>query len=234
MNNKVVAIVLAAGQGKRMHSEVAKQYLKIKEKPILFYTLRAFEKSNVDEIVLVTGKGEEEYCRESIVRQYGFTKVSAIVCGGKERYDSVFEGLKVCKDTAYVLIHDGARPCISPAIINHTIEQVFMHKACIVAVPVKDTIKRVDQNGVVQDTIHRDELRIVQTPQAFDYNIIRNSYEVLMQQEHTHITDDAMVVETVSDIKVHVVEGSYMNIKVTTPEDLHIIKEYLNTIDLYE
>ncbi len=234
MKNKVVAIVLAAGQGKRMNSQVAKQYLHIKGKPLLYYTLQAFEHSDVDEIILVTGKGEEQYCREQIIDYYSITKVKAIIPGGAERYDSVYQGLKACQETAFVLIHDGARPCITPQIINRTIEDVIKYEACIVAVPVKDTIKKIDENGFVNETLERNSLLIVQTPQAFSYSLISNAYDSIMHQEHQNITDDAMVVEAVTDTSIHVVEGSYCNIKVTTPEDLVVAERFLTKIERYE
>lgn len=234
MKNKVVAIILAAGQGKRMNSQVAKQYLQINNKPLLYYTLAAFEKSKVEEIILVTGKDEEQYCKEQIVDQYGFTKVKNIVAGGQERYDSVYHGLHACKETGYVLIHDGARPCITPEIINRTIQEVWKHQACIVAVPVKDTIKQVNEDEVVKETFDRNTLRIVQTPQAFSYELLLQAYDKIMQQEHTNVTDDAMVVETMTHIPIHVVEGSYSNIKVTTPEDLLIAERFLSLIEYYD
>lgn len=227
MENKIVAIVLAAGQGKRMNSQVAKQYLEIREKPLLYYTLMAFQQSKVEEIVLVTGKGEEQYCLENIICPYGITKVHAVVTGGDERYDSVYEGLKRCRGAEYVLIHDGARPCISSTIIDNTISAVQIYNACIVAVPVKDTIKTVGQDGIVQETLPRDVLQIVQTPQAFSYPLIRDAYDRLMLQEHNSITDDAMVVEKMTQVPIHVVEGSYANIKVTTPEDLPLAESFL-------
>ncbi len=231
MRGKVVAIVLAAGQGKRMNSQVAKQYLEINDKPLLYYTLTAFDKSNVNEILLVTGRGEEEYCKKQIVERYGITKVKAIVSGGKERYDSVYQGLKECIGADYVLIHDGARPLITPEVINRTIESVTQYQACIVAMPVKDTIKKIDVNGVVDETLDRNTLWMVQTPQAFSYSLVRKAYEDIMQQEHSHITDDAMVVEAMTDVPIHVVEGSYTNIKVTTPEDLCVAERFLTLID---
>ena len=143
---KVTAIVLAAGSGKRMNSKVHKQYLLMNGKPVLYYSLKAFEESNVDKIVLVVGAGEIEYCKKEIVERYGFVKVCAIVEGGKERYHSVYEGLKAAGETDYVLIHDGARPFLTQDIIERTITMVAQCKACVVGMPVKDTIKIVDKD----------------------------------------------------------------------------------------
>ena len=126
MNKKITAIVLAAGKGSRMQSKVPKQYLPILEKPVLFYSLQAFEQSIVDEIVLVTGKEEQEYCKKEIVEKYGFQKVVHIVEGGAERYHSVYQGLLAVKDADYVLIHDGARPLITIDIIHNADENAFV------------------------------------------------------------------------------------------------------------
>ena len=220
---KNVAIVLAAGQGKRMNSKVQKQYLLLKGKPILYYTLNAFEKSPlISEIVLVTGKDEIEYCQKEIVEKYGFEKVRKITAGGKERYYSVYEGIKVIEDADYVLIHDGARPFVDEVIIERVCENVQEYKACVVGMPVKDTIKIADEEGFAAQTPDRRKVWQVQTPQTFEYELIRTAYEKLLAEEPEGITDDAMVVETMTEHKVKLVEGSYRNIKITTPEDLDI------------
>ena len=224
---KTTAIVLAAGSGKRMNSKVHKQYLLIEEKPVLYYSLKAFEDSQVDEIVLVVGAGEVEYCKKDIVAQYGFQKVRAVVEGGKERYHSVFEGLKAVGETDYVLIHDGARPFLTQAIIEHTIKAVCQYQACVVGMPVKDTIKIVDENNCAKETPNRSNVWIVQTPQAFSYSLIYDAYERMLAEEDSTITDDAMVVERMTERKVKLIEGSYQNIKITTPEDLLIADAYL-------
>lgn len=227
MKKRAVAIVLAAGQGKRMQSEIAKQYLLIHEKPILYHTLRAFEESNVEKVILVVGAGEEEFCKKEIVERYGFEKVSHIVPGGKERYDSVYEGLKKVSNAKYVLIHDGARPCITKSTINTTVEEVAKLQACVVGVPVKDTIKVVDQEGRIQDTPNRSTLWITQTPQAFSFSMVYDAYTKLYENGVTNATDDAMVVETMLKETVHMIMGSYCNIKVTTPEDMLIAEQFI-------
>ena len=224
---KTTAIVLAAGSGKRMNSKVHKQYLLIKDKPVLYYSLKAFEDSQVDEIVLVVGAGEVEYCKKDIVEQYGFQKVCAVVEGGKERYHSVFEGLKAAGKTDYVLIHDGARPFLTQAIIERTISAVCQYQACVVGMPVKDTIKIIDENNCAKETPNRSSVWMVQTPQAFSYELIYDAYERMLAEEDSAITDDAMVVERMTDRKVKLIEGSYQNIKITTPEDLVIAEAYL-------
>lgn len=233
MGEKNVAIILAAGQGKRMNSSVQKQYLLIQNKPVLYYSLEVFEKSFIDEIVLVVGVGEKEYCQHEIVQKYGFKKVCHIVEGGQERYHSVFHGLQVIDDCDYVFIHDGARPFVSSVMLNRTLKEVRSKKACVAGMPVKDTIKIADANGFVKETPRRDRLWMVQTPQVFSFPLIRTAYRKLMEQEMeliengVQITDDAMVAETFMDVKVALVEGSYQNIKITTPEDLGVAELFL-------
>ena len=224
---KYTAIVLSAGKGSRMGSSVHKQYLLLCGRPVIYYTLKAFEESPVDEIVLVTGEGEEEYCRKEIVEKYKLHKVTKIVKGGKERYHSVFQGLSACEHTDYVLIHDGARPFIGQEVIRHIMDEVQKKHACIAAVPVKDTIKKVDENGKVEDTPPRKSLYTVQTPQAFSYSLIYDSYQKMIADGREDVTDDAMVVEQETGTKILLVEGSYQNIKITTPEDLAIAEAFL-------
>lgn len=231
---KTTAIVLAAGQGKRMGSDVAKQFLLLDGKPVLYYSLKNFEESLVDDVILVTGDGMQDYCRENIVKKYGFQKVRSIVTGGKERYHSVAYGLRAVEsDCDYVLIHDGARPFANPSIIERGMEAVAKYGACVVGMPVKDTIKISDENGFCESTPNRNRVWLIQTPQIFSYPLIHGAYEKLLQEEKrllekgVAITDDAMVAELFTDHKVKFVEGSYQNIKLTTPEDLEIAEVFL-------
>lgn len=224
---KYTAIVLSGGKGSRMNSEIHKQYLLLQGKPVITYALEAFEKSPVDEIVLVTGAGEEEYCRKMIVEEYHLKKVVKIVPGGKERYHSVYAGLKAADGSDYVLIHDGARPFVTDEIIRRAMEEVQKSRACVVGMPVKDTIKIVDAAAHVTDTPERKNVWMVQTPQVFEYPLIREAYEELLQQEHITATDDAMAVERMCHIPIKMLEGSYANIKITTPEDMVIAEALL-------
>lgn len=230
---KVIAIVLAAGKGSRMKSDVHKQYLLIKERPVLYYSLKVFEESFVDEIVLVTGADEISYCKQEIVDKYGFTKVAKIVAGGKERYHSVFAGLQAAEDCDYVFIHDGARPFVTYEILKRAYDMVKKEHACVVGMPVKDTIKIADTQGYAIDTPKRDLVWMVQTPQVFAYSLIKGAYTAFLNREQElaaqglKMTDDAMVVESFTDTKIHLVEGSYENIKITTPEDLKIAEALL-------
>ncbi len=197
-----------------------KQYIILKDKPIVAHTIKTFEESNlIDEIILVVGKGEVKKAKEDIIEKYNFKKVTNVIEGGKERYDSVFNGLKATnKECNIVLIHDGARPFVTEDIIKDGIESVTETKATITAVPVKDTIKTINTNNEVESTPARNTLWSVQTPQFFEYALLINAYENF-QHSSMEITDDAMLVENLGHI-VKVINGSYENIKITTPEDL--------------
>lgn len=222
--DKIVAIVLAAGSGKRMNTDKKKQYLNVLGKPLIYYSLLAFEESSVDEIILVTAQEDIEYCKTQIVRRYNFNKVTDIISGGQERYHSVYEGLKHIRACDYVLIHDGARPLITKTIIAETIKAVKINKACVVGMPVKDTIKITDENQISVETPVRDRLWMIQTPQAFSFYLIYDAYCKLMMKkaDQYQITDDAMVVERMTNYPVKLIKGNYKNIKITTPEDLLI------------
>lgn len=229
---KYTAIVLSAGSGRRMHSEIPKQYMDLCGYPVLCYSLKAFEESSVDEIVLVTGASDIEFCRKEIVEEYGFSKVAAIVAGGSERYLSVYEGLKAASDADYVLIHDGARPLIDEDLIRRSMEAVVRAKACVPGVPVKDTIKVADCDGYAAATPNRSSLWAVQTPQSFSVELLKQSYQRLFEVEEQGIelpavTDDAMLVEQMTGHKVKIIDGNYANIKITTPEDLLMAKCFL-------
>ena len=230
---KTAAIVLAAGQGKRMQSAVAKQFLLLDGEPVICHALRAFERSQVEQIVLVTGVDEIEYCRTEIVEKYGFHKVKQIVAGGKERYHSVYEGLRaldgVLPEDGIVLIHDGARPLVTEEIICRTIDAAAEYGACVAAMPVKDTIKVADREQFAETTPDRSTLWQIQTPQTFRYGLVYGAYQKLLSDERYQkgITDDAMVVETMCSGRVKLIEGSYENMKVTTPEDMIIAETFL-------
>lgn len=220
---KNTAIVLAGGRGSRMKSETPKQYLLIDGKPVLYYSLNVFQKcSRIDEIILVCGRDDIEKCQRDIVDYYGFSKVRRVVPGGQERYHSVYEGLKAAEECGYILIHDGARPFIDEAMLNRILDELPVCRACVVAVPVKDTIKLSNDKGYVEQTLPREKLWSVQTPQSFEYQLIRQAYDELARRrvQEIKITDDAMVLEYISGIPVKLIEGSYENMKITTPEDL--------------
>lgn len=231
--NKIAAICLAAGQGKRMGGRIQKQYLMLGKRPVLFYALNTLQKSRVDEIILVVGEGEETYCQKEIVEAYDLSKVKKIVSGGKERFHSVFHGLCALAQCDYVLIHDGARPFLTTAILERCIKGMIEMDACVAGMPAKDTIKLADNDLNIETTLDRRRVWTIQTPQAFRFPLIREAYQRLMEAEKrgdevvSAVTDDAMVVEYFMHKKVHLIEGSYENIKITTPEDMEIAKVFL-------
>lgn len=225
---KCTAIVLAAGQGKRMGTKVQKQYLELAGKPILYYSLAIFESSElIDEVILVVGENQKDYCEKEIVLKYGFQKVRKIVEGGRERYHSVWNGLQEIGGEGYVFIHDGARPFISEEILQRAYQNVERYKACVVGMPVKDTIKSVNEEAFVETTPNRDTLWMVQTPQVFENNLIKEAYAKLMSEKDIQVTDDAMVAEQMLHLKPKMVRGTYENIKITTPEDLEVASVFV-------
>ena len=232
------AIVLASGKGKRMNTDMPKQFMNINGYPMLYYSLKAFEDSLVDSIVLVTSADDIGYCKKEIVDSYNLTKVHAIVEGGVERYHSTAAGLKVCnEETDYVMIHDCARPCLTPDIISSSMESVIANGACTVAVKVTDTICKTSDGGVIIEIPNRNYLWSVQTPQSFVFEEIKRAHEVLADtepkmtiEEKTSITDDVWVWKKFITKDVWIVEGSYENVKVTNPADVSKVEEYLNHI----
>ena len=226
---KCTAIVLAAGRGRRMNSSIQKQFLELQGKPVVYYSLDCFQNSPlIEKIVLVTGKDSLSYCKKEIVDRYHFTKVTEIVPGGKERYDSVYAGLLACENTDFVFIHDGARPFITEEILQRGFQGVKKTGACVVGMPSKDTVKIADHRNCIQETPDRSKIWTIQTPQIFSYTIIRSAYESIRKKDMSNITDDAMVAEQESDVQIQLTEGSYRNINITTPEDLLIAEAFLN------
>ncbi|MCD2493731.1 2-C-methyl-D-erythritol 4-phosphate cytidylyltransferase [Lacrimispora sp. NSJ-141] len=225
---KVTAIILAAGQGKRMGTDVPKQYLKIRGHEVLYYSLKAFEESCVDEIILVAGEQDMEYCQRQIVERYGFRKVAKIIPGGQERYDSVYAGLLAADDCSYVLIHDGARPMVTPEIISRVLDGAMTYDSCTTGMPVKDTIKIADEDGMAVDTPERGSLWTIHTPQGFSYPVILEAHRRFRQGSYRiPVTDDTMLAEIFLRKRAKLVEGDYRNIKVTTPEDIAAAEAFL-------
>lgn len=214
----VSVIVLAGGKGKRMGSAISKQYIDLNGRPVLYYTLKKFINNKfIDKIILVIPEDEVEYCRKEVLEKYDLT-VDELVFGGKERQDSVYNGLKKAKGSDIVLIHDGARPFISDNIINQGIKYAGIYKAAAPGVMPKDTIKVKDDGSFSVDTPTRSSLVAVQTPQVFNYDMICECHKKVKEQ-NIQVTDDTMVVEMFGH-KVYLYEGEYTNIKITTPEDL--------------
>lgn len=242
MKKRCTAVVLAAGNGSRMKSGVAKQYMLLGEKPLIWYSLHAVEASSViDDCVLVSGAEDVSYVQEEIVGRYGFHKVNTVVAGGKERYDSVYQALRVIGSSdmrvqnrdGYIFIHDGARPFLTEEILRRNLAAVEKFRACVTGMPVKDTIKIADGNGYAAQTPDRNLLWQIQTPQVFESVLIIEAYERMMQEKErlgvlkAGITDDAMVVENYMNVPVKLVHGSYENIKITTPEDMAAAEAFL-------
>ena len=225
-----------------MKSDVAKQYMSLCGKPLIWYALHSIEESSViDDCILVTGAEDISYVKEEIVKRYGFGKVDIVVAGGTERYDSVYHALRMIADKkmktpnedGYVFIHDGARPFLTEEILQRCCEEVKLSGACVAGMPVKDTIKIADREGFAAETPDRNLVWQIQTPQVFDTSLIIEAYDKLMREkdklsvEGIKITDDAMVVETFIHTPVKLVEGSYTNIKITTPEDMAAAEAFL-------
>ncbi len=240
---RCTAILLAAGSGKRMQSDVAKQFMMLNGKPLIWYALHAIEQSSIiEDCILVTGAEDIAYVQQEIVERYHFCKAGMIVAGGEERYDSVYNALRVIADEdrmapnrdGYVFIHDGARPFLTEDMIKRCYQAVRETHACIVGMPVKDTIKLADADGYAASTPDRSMVWQIQTPQVFDAGLIIDAYSRLMMQKKElaaqgiKITDDAMVVETLLRHPVKLVKGSYENIKITTPEDLYVAEAFLS------
>lgn len=223
------ALIPAAGMGKRMGASINKQYLQLDGLPIVARTIAVFEQSPlIEAIYLVIPTEEIPYCREHVVDACGFSKVRAIIPGGRERQNSVMNGLKAMRpdlaDEDVVLIHDGVRPLINPALLVESIACARLHDGAVVAVPTKDTIKTV-RNGMIIDTPDRETLWQAQTPQTFRFGIIFEAHRSA-EQDGCCGTDDASLVER-SGGSVRIVRGDYRNIKITTPEDLVLAEAFL-------
>lgn len=224
---KIAALIPAAGQGKRMGSQLNKQFLSLAGLPILLHTLKIFQAcERISEIVIVGGLEEVEYIKNEIVDKHQLSKVIQVVAGGAQRQHSVYNGLRVLSaDVEYVAIHDGARPLLTPDTLDQVLAAAMKSQATIVAVPVKDTIKIVDQHQTVQQTPDRATLWSVQTPQVFSKELVRKAY-IQAQIDNYLGTDDASLVERLG-WPVEVIMGSYENLKITTPEDLEVAENIL-------
>lgn len=221
----ISAIILAGGKGKRMGANISKQYIELKGKPILYYTIKRFSESkDIDRIILVLPKDEIDYCKEEVLDKYSL-KVDLIVEGGKERQDSVINALDKLVDDEIVLIHDGARPFVSQRIIDEGIKYARLYGAAAPGVMPKDTIKIKDDNSFSLSTPDRNTLVAIQTPQVFKLNIIKDCHK-RVKEENIKVTDDTMVVEEYGN-EVYLYEGDYTNIKVTTPEDLILAEKLI-------
>lgn len=222
---KTVAIIPAAGSGIRMQSDRAKQFLNIEKRPLLAVTLAPFQDCReVEAIVLVVPSDDVKYCREEIVRRFGFTKVQKVIAGGERRQDSVRFGLEATEGKYdIVLIHDGVRPVIEKGLLRTVIKAAMTHRAVITALPAKETVKEVNDRHEVVKTYDRERVWMVQTPQAFHHQDILKAHRQAIEEGWEEATDDARLMEKLG-IPVKVVEGSERNIKVTTSYDLELAR----------
>jgi 2-C-methyl-D-erythritol 4-phosphate cytidylyltransferase len=224
---KATAIIVAAGLGKRLGGAIPKQFQNLLGQPLLAHTLSPFEVvQEISEVIVLLPGGWEEHCRREIVEKYGFKKVSKMVSGGKERQDSVYQGLKqVSAQSDLVLVHDGVRPLVTRAMIEASLDVASTYGAAIVAVPLTDTIQRVGSGHIIKETLNREGLWLAQTPQTFRREILLKAFEAAFNDGFCG-TDDASVVER-AGFEVRVVPGAASNIKVTTPEDLRLAEMLL-------
>lgn len=230
---KNYGIVLAGGKGNRMNSQVPKQYMTIHHRPVLFYSLMAMEESPyIDEVIIVASKDSVTFCQEEIVKKYNLSKVTLVVEGGAERWESVYNGLLHTDGEGFVYIHDGARPGITPILLERLYNEVQIHHAVVAAVPSKDTVKITDGSGIAVSTPDRSLVWNIQTPQVFRTLDIKRAYSLLMEDKNPPtVTDDSMVAEYYLDAKIRLVMGDYGNLKITTNEDFLMVKNILKKSD---
>jgi len=225
----VYAVIVAAGKGVRMNCSTRKQYLELEGVPLLSLTLKAFDKcSSIDEIILVVPAGDIGFCIEKIINPAGIQKKVTTVAGGLKRQDSVYNGLLAVEEKkSTVVIHDGVRPFVNPSSIEECIREAVLHGACILGLPASDTLKLADGSGYIEKTLERDSVWLAQTPQAFDYSLIKKAHDSA-RKEGFRGTDDASLVERIGE-KVRIIRGNINNIKITTPEDLAIARSILGS-----
>jgi len=224
---KNIALIPAAGSGSRMGSAVKKPYLLLANRPLLYHTLAAFDSApSIDRIIIAVAPGEEAGCETEVVRKFPFKKKIAIIAGGERRQESVGRLLEqVPQDTSLVLIHDGARPLITVDLIERAIAETRTWQATVVAVPVKDTIQATDEAGFVQETLSRNLLWSIQTPQTFALQLIREAHQKALKDGFIGTDEGSLVTRLGRPVKI--IMGAYDNIKVTTPEDLIVAEALL-------
>jgi 2-C-methyl-D-erythritol 4-phosphate cytidylyltransferase len=231
---KTVAIIPSAGAGVRMGTGAVKQFMDLEGRPLLAATLQNFEQcSLVENIILVVPRDSVSYCKEEIVNRYRLIKVGQVIRGGKRRQDSVRLGLEaVQRPCELVLIHDGVRPFAPPEFITRIITAAAGNRAVVPGLPVKETVKEVRPDGLVEGTLDRRNFRLVQTPQAFRYEDILSAHRRAADENWEELTDDALFLERMG-IPITVVEGLEENIKITTPHDLELARFILRRKNLH-
>lgn len=228
MVNNLRVVIAAAGTGSRMKSKINKQYMLLKERPILTYSLDIFEQYQaVDEIIIVAHPRETEYCEKEIVKKFGYHKVKKVIPGGEQRQDSVWAGLlELGEDTDYVAVHDGARPLLTSNLLSELLKTAQEWGAAIPGIYARDTLKMVDRDGFVGNTLDRSSTVFIQTPQVFRYSELYQAYEMALEEDFKSTDDAALFEKYIGRVKV--VPGNYNNLKITTPEDLIIAQSLLN------
>ena len=226
--SKVYAIIVAAGQGLRMKETEKKQYLSIAGLPVVVHTLRVFDTCKaIDEIVLVVPEKDLDFCHEEIIRPSRFGKEINLVAGGPKRQDSVYNGIQaVDSDNSIIIIHDGVRPLVTADQLDACISGARKYGACILGLPVFDTLKRVNTSGTIEETLERDTIWLAQTPQAFRHHLILKAH-LHARQHGISATDDASLLEQIG-AEVKIIEGSRRNLKITNPDDLKLASILLN------
>ncbi|MCU0422114.1 MAG: 2-C-methyl-D-erythritol 4-phosphate cytidylyltransferase [Bacteroidia bacterium] len=214
------AIIVAGGSGIRMGTEIPKQFLLINNLPVLMHTINKFNDSNA-KIILVLPIQHFDYWN-NLCTTYQFTVPHTLVAGGKERYESVNNGLKQITQEGVVAIHDGVRPCVSTELIERCFNEAEQYNNAVAAVKPKDSIRMKQPEGSI--SVNRDDYYLVQTPQVFQLNLLKNAYDRL---SGSHFTDDASVFES-AGYQIHLTTGDYKNIKITTPDDLILASAFMN------
>ncbi len=224
---KTSAIITAAGYGHRMGKGKKKQFLILGEVPLIVHTLRTFQTSAlINEIILVVPDDGINFCKKDVVSNYNFSKVKKIVSGGEKRQESVFNGLQnVSQEVDIVAVHDGVRPFLSQSTLETSIKEAKEKGAVVVAIPEKDTLKKISDQGVICEGLSRDSIWRIQTPQVFKKEILISAFENA-RKDNFYGTDESTLVTRLG-IPVYLVNGSELNIKITTPEDIVLGKSIL-------
>lgn len=224
---KTTAVILAGGKGTRIGDKCPKQFICVKDKPVIYYTITAFENNNnISDIIIVSNAEYMEECRKIVINNK-FHKISNIIEGGKERFDSTLAALKIITDNRNILIHDAARPIVSQEIINNVIAALETYNAVNLGVEMTDTIIKTSVNNRYQ-LIDRKDIWTIQTPQGFKSDILKKAYEIGLKDPNFMATDDCGVVMNYKpDEKIHLIKGEKSNIKITYPEDLKLMEKLI-------
>ncbi len=230
MSNQVIAVIPAAGSGTRMGSARSKQFIDLCGKPMLAVTLERFQKCDlVGGMVVVVSEHHVAYCEREIVGRFELSKVARVIAGGERRQESVRKGIEAVSDSStWILVHDGVRPLVTAELIERVIRAAQRYRAVIPGIPVKDTLKKIDDHGRVVNTVERRALWAIQTPQIFRREDIQMAHRKAVEEGWEGATDDAFLIEKIG-IPVEVIEGEETNIKITTLKDLELARFLLSS-----